>query len=81
MISLFKVYMSEENSFENVIDVVKSGFVGQGSKVDEFESKLKTLYQNDNLLYINLFKINQTNFILFILSFTKNINNKKIILE
>ena len=39
-IPLFKVYMSKEAP-KMVADVLESGFIGQGPKVDEFESELR----------------------------------------
>ena len=42
MIDLFKVYMSKNASSE-VEKVLNSGYIGQGPKVDEFESELKEL--------------------------------------
>ena len=38
MIDLFKVYMSKNASSE-VEKVLNSGYIGQGPKVDEFESE------------------------------------------
>jgi dTDP-4-amino-4,6-dideoxygalactose transaminase len=40
MIPLFKVFMADEAS-GRVGDVLKSGYIGQGSKVDEFEQRLQ----------------------------------------
>ena len=51
-IPLFKVYMSE-NAPEEVTKVLKSGFIGQGSKVDEFESKLKEFFKSDYVATTN----------------------------
>ena len=38
MIPLFKVFMSDKAS-DRVREVLYSGFIGQGPKVDEFEDK------------------------------------------
>lgn len=40
-VPLFKVFMSDEAK-RLAIDVLSSGYVGQGSKVDEFEARLKS---------------------------------------
>ena len=52
MISLFKVYMSE-NAKTVAGDVLDSGYIGQGSKVDEFEEKLKNRFKNDYVVTTN----------------------------
>ena len=41
-IPLFKVFMSE-NAGPEVTKILKSGYIGQGEKVEEFESNLKDL--------------------------------------
>lgn len=51
MVNLFKVAMHDDLS--STMDILKSGYVGQGKKVDEFESLLKKYFDNDNLLYVN----------------------------
>ena len=40
MIPLFKVYMNK-NAHKEVKKVLNSGFIGQGPKVEEFESELR----------------------------------------
>ena len=45
MIPLFKVFMSDESK-QNALEVLGSGFIGQGSKVDEFENELKNIFDN-----------------------------------
>jgi dTDP-4-amino-4,6-dideoxygalactose transaminase len=52
MIPLFKVYMSKHAS-KNVTEVLNSGFIGQGPKVDELESHLKEWFHHDYLLTTN----------------------------
>jgi dTDP-4-amino-4,6-dideoxygalactose transaminase len=51
-IPLFKVFMSPSAS-EAVSDVLHSGFIGQGSKVDEFESNLSKFLSHDQLVTLN----------------------------
>lgn len=51
MIPLFKVAIDETVS-EDIKNVMLSGFIGQGSKVNEFETKLKP-YIGDNVLTVN----------------------------
>ena len=51
-IPLFKVYMSKESS-KSVDDVLQSGFIGQGPKVDEFESELRKFFKNDYVVTVN----------------------------
>ena len=51
-IPLFKVFMADEAS-GIVSDVLKSGYIGQGPKVDEFEGLLKKSFANDFLLTTN----------------------------
>jgi len=43
-IPLFKVFMAE-SAAEKVSEVLSSGFIGQGPKVDLFESKLKNWFK------------------------------------
>ena len=52
MIQLFKVFMSEESK-QNALDVLSSGFIGQGTKVDEFENELKNIFNNDCIATTN----------------------------
>lgn len=51
-IPLFKVHMPESVK-EPLLETVFSGFVGQGPKVDEFESKLSDYFNNKNTLTVN----------------------------
>lgn len=51
-IDLFKVFMSPEAP-EEVTKVLQSGFIGQGPKVDELESKLKEYFGVRYLLAVN----------------------------
>ena len=43
MIPLFKVFM-DKNAHKSVRKVLESGFIGQGPKVEEFESNLKEYF-------------------------------------
>lgn len=52
MIPLFKVHMPE-SVFEPMIKVMKSGYIGQGEKVDEFERLLADWTDNDNCVTLN----------------------------
>ena len=52
MIPLFKVFMAE-TAAEKVAEVLRSGFIGQGPKVDLFESKLKKWFNNDYIATTN----------------------------
>lgn len=52
MIPLFKVKMSE-NAITKVSDVLRSGYIGQGSQVEEFEKNLKIWFNNDYILTMN----------------------------
>lgn len=52
MIPLFKVFMSED-VLKPVSDVLMSGFVTQGPKVEEFETLLKPYLDNEYLLTLN----------------------------
>ena len=51
-ISLFKVFMSPD-VIEPLNNVLMSGFITQGKQVDIFEEKLKTYFNNNNLLTLN----------------------------
>jgi len=52
MIPLFKVYMSE-NVKKSVGEVLDSGYIGQGPKVEEFEDKLKDVFKSDYVATTN----------------------------
>jgi dTDP-4-amino-4,6-dideoxygalactose transaminase len=51
-IPLFKVFMAP-TAAEEVGKVLNSGFIGQGPKVEEFESKLKSYFSHSNILTLN----------------------------
>lgn len=51
-IDLFKVFMAETASDE-VAKVLNSGYIGQGEKVEQFESKLKDFFNHDYLVTLN----------------------------
>ena len=51
-IVLFKVFVSED-VLKPVNDVLMSGYIGQGPKVNEFEDILKKHIGNDNLVTVN----------------------------
>ncbi len=51
-IPLFKVYMSQE-AIEASTKVLQSGYIGQGTEVDNFENELKTFFKNDKVLTVN----------------------------
>ena len=51
-IPLFKVFMSP-TAKDKVGEVLDSGYIGQGPKVDEFESKLKNYFDHDYLFTTN----------------------------
>jgi len=51
-IPLFKVYMSEEAP-KAATEVLKSGFIGQGPVVDEFEKHLRNFFKNDYVVTVN----------------------------
>jgi len=51
-IPLFKVYMSDE-SVSRTVDVLRSGFIGQGPVVDEFEAMVKEKFSWDYVLTVN----------------------------
>jgi len=52
MIPLFKVYMKSGIEIP-VGEVLNSGYVGQGAKVDEFEVVLKDYFNNDRVVTVN----------------------------
>jgi len=52
MIPLFKVFMSEESK-QKTLEVLDSGFIGQGPRVDEFESELKNIFGNEYIVTTN----------------------------
>jgi dTDP-4-amino-4,6-dideoxygalactose transaminase len=52
IIPLFKVFMSPDAKVE-VGKVLDSGYIGQGPKVDEFESKLKDYFNYDFITTVN----------------------------
>ena len=51
-ISLFKVFMSED-VIKPLNDVILSGFITQGSQVENFKEKLKEYFSNQNILTLN----------------------------
>jgi perosamine synthetase len=51
-IVLFKVHMPKSVD-KPLLDVLHSGFIGQGKKVDEFENKLGEYFENKNVLTLN----------------------------
>ena len=51
-IQLFKVFMSE-NAAPEVSKVLNSGYIGQGEKVEQFESKLQDFFMKDNIVTLN----------------------------
>jgi dTDP-4-amino-4,6-dideoxygalactose transaminase len=51
-IQLFKVHMNPNAKVE-VGKVLDSGYIGQGAKVDEFESRLKEYFNNDKVVTLN----------------------------
>lgn len=51
-IPLFKVFMSKHASTA-VAEVLQSGYIGQGNKVEEFEKELKHTFSNDYVLTVN----------------------------
>ena len=52
MIPLFKVFM-DKNAHKSVQKVLESGFIGQGPKVEEFESNLKEYFGVDYISTVN----------------------------
>lgn len=51
-IQLFKVFMSP-NAGEEVTKILNSGYIGQGPKVEEFETQLKNYLNHDYLVTLN----------------------------
>ena len=51
-IPLFKVFMSDSVT-EKVSEVLKSGFIGQGPVVENFEENLKQYFRHDKLVSLN----------------------------
>lgn len=51
-IDLFKVFMSP-TAAEEVAKVLNSGYVGQGPKVEEFETKLRKFFNHDYITTLN----------------------------
>jgi dTDP-4-amino-4,6-dideoxygalactose transaminase len=51
-IQLFKVFMSE-NAAPEVTKILNSGYIGQGEKVEEFETKLKDFFNKDYIVTLN----------------------------
>ncbi len=51
-IPLFKVFMSE-NAGPEVTKILNSGYIGQGEKVEEFESKLRDFFNRDYVVTLN----------------------------
>ena len=51
-ISLFKVFMSKETPVA-VSEILNSGFIGQGQKVDEFENKLSQYFNHPYVNTVN----------------------------
>lgn len=51
-IPLFKVFMAD-TAVKATGEVLKSGYIGQGPKVDEFEKQLKEEFKNDYVLTVN----------------------------
>jgi len=52
MIPLFKVFMSE-NASAQAVNVLNSGYIGQGEQVEVFENNLKKYFNNDFVLTLN----------------------------
>ena len=52
MIPLFKVFMAP-TAKEKVGEVLDSGYIGQGPKVDEFEDQLGTYFGNKKVITTN----------------------------
>lgn len=51
-IQLFKVHMAP-TAADEVAKILNSGYIGQGPKVEEFESQLKNYFNNDYLVTLN----------------------------
>ena len=52
IIPLFKVFMSEE-SIKESNDVLNSGYITQGPKVEQFEDLLKTFFSGEEVVTVN----------------------------
>ena len=52
MIPLFKVHMAD-TAAEEVAKVLNSGYIGQGTKVEQFETELKQYFNHDHILTTN----------------------------
>ena len=52
MIPLFKVFVSK-NVDKPLLEVIHSGYIGEGPKVAEFESNLKSYFGNEKLVTLN----------------------------
>ena len=52
MIPLFKVFV-DKNAHKEVKKTLDSGFIGQGPKVEEFESQLKEYFGVDYISTVN----------------------------
>ena len=52
MIPLFKVFMAP-TAKEKVGEVLDSGYIGQGPKVDEFEKQLGEYFGNEKVVTVN----------------------------
>jgi len=52
IIPLFKVFMSEE-SITRTVEVLKSGYIGQGPVVENFENILKKYFDHDYIVTVN----------------------------
>jgi len=72
-IPLFKVFMAP-TAGEEVAKVLNSGFIGQGPKVEEFETALKKHFNHDYLLSLN----SGTSGLHLALHLLKNPNNARI---
>ena len=73
MIPLFSVFMSPEVD-EELLRVLHSGYIGEGPKVKEFESKLADFIGNDKVLAVN----NGTSALVLALHMA-NVEGKKVI--
>ena len=51
-IDLFKVFMSD-TAADEAAKVLNSGYIGQGEKVEQFESQLKDFFNHDYLVTLN----------------------------
>ena len=53
-IPLFKVFMAPRSELEKpVTDLLQSGYVTQGKKVEEFEERLRHFFGNPRVLTLN----------------------------